>query len=56
MILNQMNYLKSIKIEVLTPEILNEFIEKKYLWMYNEASDSWDIKIIWNIDKKEGIE
>lgn len=43
------------RIEALTPEILNEFVEKIYLGKYNEASNSREIKIIWNIDKKEEI-
>lgn len=43
------------RIEALTPEILNEFVEKIYLGKYNEASNSREIKIIWNIDKKEKI-
>ena len=43
------------RIEALTPEILNEFVEKIYLGKYNEASNSREMKIIWNIDKKEEI-
>lgn len=42
-------------IDKLTPEILNEFVEKIYMGTYNKVTNSRDIKIIWNVDKKEEI-
>ena len=43
------------QIDTLTPEILNEFIDKIYMGTYNEVTNTRNIKIIWNIDKKEEI-
>lgn len=43
------------KIEKLTPEILNEFVEKIYMGTYNKVTNSRDMKIIWNVDRKEEI-
>ena len=43
------------QIDTLTPEILNEFIDKIYMGTYNAVTNSRNIKIIWNIDKKEEI-
>ena len=43
------------RLDKITPEILNEFVNKIYLGRFNEVTNSRDIKIIWNIDKKEEI-
>ena len=43
------------KVEKLTIEILDEFVKKIYMGKYNEITNSRDIKIIWNTDKKEEI-
>lgn len=43
------------KIEKLTPEILNEFVEKIYMGTYNKVTNTRDMKIIWNVDRKEEI-
>ena len=43
------------RIDKLTPEILNEFVEKIYMGTYNKVTNSRDMKIIWNVDRKEEI-
>ena len=43
------------KIDKLTPEVLNEFVEKIYMGTYNKITNSRDMKIIWNVDRKEEI-
>lgn len=43
------------KIDKLTSEVLNEFVEKIYMGTYNKITNSRDMKIIWNVDRKEEI-
>lgn len=41
------------QIDKLTPEILNEFVEKIYIERYDEITNSRNIKIIWNTSRKK---
>lgn len=43
------------QIDKLTPEILNEFVEKIYIERYDEITNSRNIKIIWNTSRKKEI-
>ena len=40
-------------ISEITPNILNEFIDKIYLGKYQKETNERDIKIIWSLDRKE---
>ena len=42
-------------IDTLTREILDEFIDKIFIGTYNKVTNTRNIKILWNIDKKEEI-
>lgn len=46
---------KYVHIDTLTVNILSEFVRKIIIGKYNEVTNSRNIKIIWNTDKKEEI-